>query len=156
MESEKIDQLEQEGYVMSSFALSVSVPPALLLRQRGAWLHLRRHQNPGAAPDGGSSDFKLVDFSAVVDIKEPLRWLLEAMACGCPVVVSRLPVLQEVASGGGGGDGGDRGDGGAAAVFVNQLQPSSFVDAVVASLSGACPEVLGPGCRHLTSSIMAP
>ena len=31
-----------------SFALSVSVPPALLVRQRGAWLHLRQQQASAA------------------------------------------------------------------------------------------------------------
>ena len=82
----------QAGYAMRSFALSVSVPPALLVRQRGAWLHLRQQQQQqqastaqeggaaaagaaagGDATDGGATDFSLVDFNSVVDVKDPLR-----------------------------------------------------------------------------------
>ena len=99
---------------MRSFALSVSVPPALLVRQRGAWLHLKQHQQPststtpeagaaangaaaasgaaaaggGGATDGGSTDFPLIEFNSVVDVKDPLRWLLSPRLAA---LLSRAP-----------------------------------------------------------------
>ena len=73
---EIVADVRKTGYALSSFCLSVSVPPVLLVRQRGAWLHLRKHQQIGAAPDGGPTDFPFTDFGGVVDVKDPLRWLL--------------------------------------------------------------------------------
>jgi len=120
---------------MRSFALSVSVPPALLVRQRGAWLHLRQQQQQqqqqaSAAPEGGAvaaagaaaagavaagavaavscatdsgaTDFPLVEFSSVVDVKDPLRWLL---APRLAALLSRAP--QAGGAPGGADEGGD-------------------------------------------------
>lgn len=104
---------------MRSFALSVSVPPALLVRQRGAWLHLRQHQQAGtaqeagaAAPggsatDGGATDFSLVEFGGVVDVKDPLRWLLSPRLAA---LLSRAPQAGGAPSGvdeGAAAEGGD-------------------------------------------------
>ena len=120
---------------MRSFALSVSVPPALLVRQRGAWLHLRQQQQQqqqqaSAAPEGGAvaaagaaaagavaagavaavscatdsgaTDFPLVEFSSVVDVKDPLRWLLSPRLAA---LLSRAP--QAGGAPGGADEGGD-------------------------------------------------
>ena len=36
------DAVRAPGYAMRSFSLAIALPVALLVRERGAWLHLRR------------------------------------------------------------------------------------------------------------------
>ena len=75
--AELTTQFVAAGYNIRTFALSVSVPPALYVRQRGAWLHLREEL--------GASGVRPIEFTAIVDVKEPLRWVL-------------APLMAEIAS----------------------------------------------------------
>tara|TARA_B110001452_G_scaffold267243_1_gene276379 strand:+ start:1325 stop:2914 length:1590 start_codon:yes stop_codon:yes gene_type:complete len=62
-------QFVAAGFNIRTFGLSVSVPPALYVRQRGAWLHLRKELN-------SAHGVRSIEFASIVDVKDPLRWLL--------------------------------------------------------------------------------
>ena len=72
------DAVRAPGYAMRSFSLAIALPVALLVRERGAWLHLRRAEAAAAAAtDAAASELRPLAAAAnVVDLKDALRWAL--------------------------------------------------------------------------------
>ena len=71
------DAVRAPGYAMRSFSLAIALPVALLVRERGAWLHLRRAEAAAAAADAAATTTRPLAAAAnVVDLKDALRWAL--------------------------------------------------------------------------------
>ena len=100
------DVVRSSGFELRDFALVVSVPVQLLLRERGAWLHLQRARAASAATSGGGFTSIAPSrngrpaggvageprYDKIVDVKEALRWSM------APALAKALGVLCEGSS----------------------------------------------------------
>ena len=59
------------GFSIGSFAMTATIPPSLIARQRAAWLHARR-----PVADGATAPAVARRYDEVTDLKEVFRWLL--------------------------------------------------------------------------------
>ena len=76
------------GHDLRDFALAIAVPPPMLLRERGGWLHLQRARAAALAASGGGysliggmhSGRKAAEgippYGDLVDVKEAMRWAM--------------------------------------------------------------------------------
>ena len=85
-----------EGYEMRSFAIAVSLPVSLLVRQRAGWLHLDQlHREASSDADAAAvatAPPPPLPFDRVVELKDAFRWVI------APKLAARLSLTYDPSS----------------------------------------------------------